>query len=241
MDTADHYSTYSKYYDEIVEKRRDFDAIAHTLATLIGKRKSILDIGIGTGSVVEKLLQVMPQHCEFWGIDNSRSLLEQARAKPGLSGVQLHLADVLDFNLRRDFEAAYSRGGAFFFMGSPEETIFASHLLSQEDNLRALNSTAKHLQPSGLFLLSIVDFKQDEEKEIGDGVFYCRNTRRHTENGQQHLTIELSFKKDSVVIDQQVLKLFLMDCNKSQQMFLEAGFHHLGLSPDGTYHMYTKK
>lgn len=242
MNTSSSYDTYAKYYDEIVEKRRDFGAIAKTLADLIGDRKKVLDIGVGTGSVIEKLLQLNPQQYEFWGIDNSKPLLDKAKAKfESNSQVHLHLEDVLDFDLGQTFEVIYSRGGAFFFMGNTEEILFASHILSRGDNLNALKSTAKHLQASGTFLLSVVDFKRDEDKELDNGITYRRRTKRTAENGHEYLTINLSFETEGKVIGDQTLKLLLMKRDAFQEMLSEAGFQFNSISSGSQYYIYSKK
>lgn len=74
-------SLYSKYYDEISEKRPDVKTITRTLATLIGKRKKVLEIGVGTGLYIQELLEINPQQYEIWGIDNSEHTYHMHSAK----------------------------------------------------------------------------------------------------------------------------------------------------------------
>ncbi|NET26659.1 hypothetical protein [Okeania sp. SIO1I7] len=92
-------------------------------------------------------------------------------------------------------------------MYDPKENVFASHLLSREDNLKALKRIAKHLQESGLFVLSIVNFKAYMNTELKSGVIYYPKAERKTENGQEYLDINISFEKNGEIVDRQNLKL----------------------------------
>lgn len=239
MNASDSYDIYSKYYDSIVDQRRDFGKIAQGLSHLMGDRKKILEIGVGTGLVVEKLIQIQTCQYEIWGIDNSPSLLEQARKKlEHLSQVHLYLSDVLDFELKQEFEAIYSRGGAFFLIKKDGQIFFASHLLSRVENLQALTQVKAHLQSQGLFLLSLVDFKQDEARQIESDITYRRQTAIQLENNQKSLTIELSFERGNKILGKQIIKLLLIDANDFQKMFAEAGLQMLEISADGQYYLY---
>ncbi|MEB3343622.1 class I SAM-dependent methyltransferase [Okeania sp.] len=100
METTNNYDLYSKYYDEVSHKRYDYPAIARTIATFIGQRKTVLEIGVATGSVVQELLHINPQQYEIWGIDNNALLIEQEKAKLGSEDrVHFYVQDILDFNL----------------------------------------------------------------------------------------------------------------------------------------------
>ncbi|MBC6478187.1 MAG: class I SAM-dependent methyltransferase [Hormoscilla sp. GM7CHS1pb] len=46
-----------KYYDNLLTSGYfDFDALANTLYNLLGARRKVLDIGVGTGLLTEKML-----------------------------------------------------------------------------------------------------------------------------------------------------------------------------------------
>ena len=200
----------------------------------------MLEIGVGTGLTVEKLLELDPQY-EIWGIDNSEPLLDRAKAKlKSTNRARLSLQDVLDFNLEQDFEAIYSRGGAILFIKRNQKYMFCSHLLGKDDNLKALKNIAQHLQKSGIFILSCAEYSE-HEKELGNGITHHRRADIQTENGDKYLILDFSFKKNAEIIDRQILKLFLMDYDHSQEIFAEAGLQPLNISADGEYHIYTKK
>lgn len=241
MNQSESYDVYSEYYDSIVSERRDFVAIAKALADLIGDRQRILEIGVGTGLVIEKLIQTRAGHYEIWGIDNSQPLLEQAKSKlKNFEQVHLYLCDVLDFNLRQAFEAIYSRGGPFFVIAKDRERFFASHLLDRKDNLKALVNVKQHLQENGLLLLSIVDFKHDEERALESGVIYRRQTDIQVEDNLKKLTITLAFEKAGTTIGNQEINLSLMSVDEYSAMFADAGLKLKEISPDNQYLIYTK-
>ncbi|MBC6454297.1 MAG: methyltransferase domain-containing protein [Hormoscilla sp. SP5CHS1] len=92
----DQYQQLAKYYDDLVQKNRDYQAIANHLAEIIGDNRNLLSIGIGTGLVVECLLEVEPRY-NITGVDNSQSLLDIAKKKLG-EKVNLHCQSVSDLN-----------------------------------------------------------------------------------------------------------------------------------------------
>lgn len=240
MNRNNNYDVLSKYYNEMVDKNRDYGRIARTLATLIGDRRKLLDIGVGTGLVVEELIQINPEY-EIWGIDNSEPLLEQAKSQlKSVNQVHLYREDVIDFNLEQDFEVIYSRGGAILFVDNNREHLFTSHLLGKNDNRKALKCIAKHLQTSGLLILSSGEYG-NHTKELGNGVTHHRRAYQQTENEQQYLILDFSFQKNGEIIDRQILKLFQMDYDAAQELFTEVGLEPLNISADGQYHMYIKK
>lgn len=242
MVTSNSYNVYSEYYDAIVDERRDFGAIADVLAGLIGNRKKLLEVGVGTGLVVEKLIQHQSHDYEIWGIDNSQPLLEKAKEKlKPFNTAHLYLSDVLDFDIKEEFEAIYSRGGAFFFIEKEGQRLFASHLLDKQANLKALVQIRKHLQEQGIFLVSIVDFKHDEERNIKDEVIYRRETHIDFEDGQTILNIQLSFEKQSVMIGEQNIRLLLMNSEEHQELFDMAGLQQLAAPKSDQYCIYVEK
>ncbi|NER05097.1 MAG: class I SAM-dependent methyltransferase, partial [Okeania sp. SIO3C4] len=66
----DQYQGLAKFYDQCVPQYRNYDQIATELAQVIGEARDLLDIGIGTGLIVENLLQIEPAY-KITGIDTS--------------------------------------------------------------------------------------------------------------------------------------------------------------------------
>ena len=233
------YEFLSKYYDEIMQNTRDYARLTQSLATLINERTKLLEIGVGTGLVVNHLLQINPQY-EIWGIDNSESLLEQAKSKfEAFNQVHLCLQDVSTLNLEQDFEVIYSRGGVMFFMAHDREYFLGSHLLNRNDNLNALKRITKHLQVSGLFILSSGRYPSYYADVLKDGIIFHRKSSPHTQNGQKYSMVDFSYTKNDIV-NKQSYKIFLMSYEDYQELFAEAGLKPLRISDDGEYHIYQK-
>ena len=107
------------------------------LAELLKHRKSVLELGVGTGLLAEKLIQKLPD-LEFVGMDFTPSMLEQARERLGES-VNLVEQNVLFMELEKTFDTIFSNGGVWYFIeNSEDEYIFCSHLPNIGDNLNGL-------------------------------------------------------------------------------------------------------
>lgn len=103
----------------------------------LNKKKSILEIGVGTGRLA---IRTAPLCGEFYGIDISSKTIE--RAKENLSGeanATLLCGDFLTYNFPKTYDVIYS---SLTFM----------HI---EDKQKAINKVAALLNDNGKFVLSI--------------------------------------------------------------------------------------
>lgn len=110
--------------------------------TRIGEENSgarVLEVGCGTGRVTGTLA---PRVRSVTAVDLSPDMLRRARRKFAPDGpVQLVRADVLDLPLRRGFDLAVAANGVF------------SHLLRDDERLRALRQIRERLRPGGTMLV----------------------------------------------------------------------------------------
>ena len=127
----DQYQKISQFYDDFVRRNRNYFAIATELSEIIRDNRDLLEIGIGTGLIADHLLQIEPSY-QITGIDNSESLLQQAKTRLGQKA-HLYCQSVSELDLGQKFDIAYSRGGAWTLLNDQSETMLASHLLSSED------------------------------------------------------------------------------------------------------------
>lgn len=132
---SDQYQTLAKFYDDFVQKNRDYHSIAIKLSAIIGDARDLLDIGVGTGLLVDYLLQIEPSY-NITGIDTSESLLEQAKNRLG-NKVNLYCQDVCKLDIDKEFDVVYSRGGAWTFVDDEFETMLASHIFNLNEIGRA--------------------------------------------------------------------------------------------------------
>lgn len=87
-----YYDTFAPFYDSFYEPV-DYDAwtalIQQQIDTTVPSPRKILDVGCGTGSILQRLAKHSAQSC--FGVDISRQMLLQAREKLKLAGVQQQL------------------------------------------------------------------------------------------------------------------------------------------------------
>lgn len=106
----------------------------------------ILELGCGTGRVLVPLARA---GYEITGLDNSPAMLARSRQRLTAQSPQVRArvnlirADVRDFALAQRYTLAVFALNGFM------------HLLSLEDQLRALRCTYRHLVPGGKFILDL--------------------------------------------------------------------------------------
>jgi SAM-dependent methyltransferase len=105
----------------------------------------ILELGAGSGRVAISLAQ---SGFDVTGIDTSPSMLEQASRRVASLGklkgkLDLIEADMTAFDLSRRFGMVFVAANTF------------QHLLTTKDQAACLSRVAAHLQPGGLFAMSI--------------------------------------------------------------------------------------
>ena len=125
----------------------------------------VLELGCGTGRVT---LPIAQSGVDIVGLDNSKGMLEQARAKArlledGHGDINLHLGDMRNFSLGRTFPLVIIPFRGFLA------------LLSVEDQVRCLTSIREHLEPDGRLIFNI--FVPDPQMlvEDEDAAFHLRD------------------------------------------------------------------
>jgi SAM-dependent methyltransferase len=126
-------------YDPLYATFKDYPAEVERLRELIGERvpeaRTLLDVACGTG----KHLELLRAHFDVAGLDLDPALL--AIALERLPGVELHEADMTDFDLGRRFDVV--------------TCLFSSigYVLTRERLDAAVAAMARHLEPGGLLIV----------------------------------------------------------------------------------------
>lgn len=104
------------------------------------KEAKILELCCGTGRLTVPIAKAGYNIC---GVDNTSSMLEQAKVKASEAGLEINFieADIRSLNLQEKFD--------FIFI--PFNSIH--HLYKNEDLFKAFNGVKNHLKEGGLFLL----------------------------------------------------------------------------------------
>lgn len=178
MDENKYSESISQWYDRIMEAGYyDHDGVADALAKILGHRKKILELGIGTGLLARRLSAM---GYEVSGIDFTKSMLDIARKRLG-NKVKLYEQNVIGLNLPETYEAAVSEGGVWLATRDSEGRIFLeSHIIYLKQNILGMKNVADHLSAKGLLILGIQPAHKDwEGLELRDGAVYSQKVRYH--------------------------------------------------------------
>ncbi|NET42622.1 class I SAM-dependent methyltransferase [Okeania sp. SIO2B3] len=212
----DQYQELAKFYDKFVQQNRNYYEIATELAQIIGEVRNLLDIGIGTGLIVENLLQIEPAY-KITGIDTSEPLLEEAQKRLGQK-VDLYCQSVSELDIGKKFDVAYSRGGAWTFVNYESETMLASHIFSSEDIQKSFNCVAKHLQPGGLLIISCSNAYGDNLVELDNDIVHKRIATTELIENERYAILDYLFYQNEKLLTQQTLKLKLLSHQTCRMM-----------------------
>jgi SAM-dependent methyltransferase len=134
-------STYGEHmadiYDEMHSQRLDTSATVAFLEQLAGDGP-VLELAIGTGRVA---LPLAARGIHVDGIDASPAMVAKLRAKPGGDAISVTMGNFADVPVT----------GSYRLVFLVFNTLFA--LLTQEDQLRCFQNTARHLTDDGVFVV----------------------------------------------------------------------------------------
>ncbi|NEQ38415.1 MAG: class I SAM-dependent methyltransferase [Okeania sp. SIO3I5] len=233
----DQYQGLAKFYDKFVQQNRNYYEIATELAEIIGEARDLLDIGIGTGLIVENLLQIEPAY-KITGIDTSESLLEEAQKRLGKK-VDLYCQSVAELDIGKKFDVAYSRGGAWTFVNYDSETMLASHIFSSEDIQKSFDCVAKHLQAGSLLIISSSNAYGDNLVELDNGIVHKRIATTELIENERYAILDYLFYQNDELLEKQTLKLKLLSHKTCTMMLEKAGFIEKDIN-QGKYYTYLK-
>jgi SAM-dependent methyltransferase len=172
------YSAMAADYDFIMkggetgEPYYDYAAIAGQLAAVDVPR--VLELGAGTGLVLEALLDLRADYEMVTGVDLTPAML--AIARPRLARwpqVDLRQQDVTDLDLGGVYDIIWSYGGPWYLIRVPGGGYqLISHLNDDDRNARSLQRAAGHLADGGRFLLGVQGRHRTYSKPLGDGTVY---------------------------------------------------------------------
>ena len=169
------YSNMASYYDVIMTSGYyDYAKIVDSLV-LQDSIEKVLEIGCGTGLILEELARRKPS-IQISGIDLTAPMLAIAkeRLKP-FKNVVLSQQDVCNLSLPSAHNVAFSYGGVWYFViDGDKEPFLVSHISDHEANLQGLEKMAQHIAPHGTLLLGIQGPHHDYETVISNGMKYSQ-------------------------------------------------------------------
>ncbi|MBU1137092.1 class I SAM-dependent methyltransferase [Patescibacteria group bacterium] len=132
------YNSFAKFYDAVMGNRSlEYKIVKDLILKYHQKSEKVLEIGCGTGSILEKL----SRKYQVCGIDISKEMLNIAKKK--MPHIRLFRQDMTKFVILEKFDVILC--------------LFDSinHLINYEDWKKVFLNTKKHLKDSGIFIFDI--------------------------------------------------------------------------------------
>ncbi len=207
--------------------------MAQELALLLGKKRHLIELGVGSGLMAEVLIKQIPD-LVLTGIDFSSALLEQARQRLG-NAVQLIEEDVLHMNLGVLFEAAYSSGGVWCLSEVEQEYWLYSHLPEMDDNVQGLQNVARHLKKGGTLFLSVQENHENKTLKLSDNVVYSQDVK---DLGEGCIDKNYFFMREGVLIAQHYGRFRFFNAKETESFLNECGFEFKTIGPQKRFLVY---
>jgi len=169
------YTNMSAYYDLIMTSGYyDYQKIVENI-TRNDSFGSVLEIGCGTGLILEELGQRQP-NAEIMGVDLTEAMLSIASNRlQQFPNISLSLENVTDFDLNKSYDLAFSYGGVWYFVvDGDKEPFLVSHLSQEQDNHQGLARVSSHVNTGGRLLLGTQGPHHDYEKPVSNGMVYSQ-------------------------------------------------------------------
>ena len=236
------YTNITDYYDLLMTQGYyDYQRLANAVYSLMkDNRKKILELGVGTGLLGEKLKRLAPE-TEFTGVDMTSSMLNTARKRLAEWG-NLVEADVYEMNLQETFDIAVSNGGVWEINQRGDRADLGNEMKNIDEDIKGLTNVAKHLDRNGLLLLSIQGEHKNYQQSLPTGIIYSQEIEKIGENDEME-SIEKSyfFKREEEILAQQTLNLNYIKQWKKEEIMEQAGFNFVSVDESQKFHIYRKK
>ena len=164
------YKEMAKYYD-LFYYNKSYKKEVKFLVKIIGNRKSILDVGCGTG-IHMNLLEEKGYHVD--GLDLNDGMLNIARNR--ING-NLYEGNLLDYNINKTYDAIISMFAVF------------NHLKNYDELEIGIINWYNHLSENGVLIIDLHNGRSDGKKEslyknckrIMSWIFDAKTFREHTD------------------------------------------------------------
>lgn len=235
------YKEITDYYDLwVTSGYYEYLSIAKEAHSIVGDSRQILELGVGTGLLVEKYIELDPT-CEFTGIDFTASMLEIAKKRLG-NQAKLIEADAVTMDLNAKFDVAISNGGVWGILDKDDQWQFGGHVPGVEANRQGLENVARHLREGGLLLLHLQKPHDNFDKELAGGIVYSQLI----EEGKETVDFRTQektyfFKKNGEILAQDRVTITIFKPEISRKLLSEAGFDFQGSSNGDRFAIYKKR
>ncbi|NEQ77715.1 MAG: class I SAM-dependent methyltransferase [Okeania sp. SIO2C9] len=214
------YFEIANYYDNLLTSGYfDYDFLSKTLHNLLGARRKVLDIGVGTGLLTEKMLSLA--NYNIVGVDFSPRMLEIAKKRLAISDVRLICQDIIKFETEEKFEAIVSTGGVICIVEEDGEYRIFSHITNPEKNKQLLAKLHSHLDEGGLLALGIQRPHTKYKKEIKDKIFYEQKIKKEGNYLDKWYVFS---QANGEILSEQFCRFYFFDGLHTAKVLTDAGF-----------------
>lgn len=235
-----YYQKIAGYYDALMESGYyDHAKLAQTVHSVIGSGKKVLEIGVGTGKMVEELAAIDPSS-DFCGVDFSGAMIEIANRRLS-NRFPMVECDISTMELDQTFDVVLSCGGAWIVQKSDEGLCLGTHLFSPDKDRLGFEKVSKHLETGGRLVLSVHPPHTDRQLEMDNGMVYSQKVGDY-QGGTDHFYLEktYSFLQGDETLAEETMTLGFYKENIFQPMFTGAGFKPLGLTETEEFFVFEK-
>jgi SAM-dependent methyltransferase len=217
------YTNMSAYYDLIMTSGYyDYQKIVENI-TRNNSFGSVLEIGCGTGLILEELGQRQPG-ADIMGVDLTEAMLSIASERlQQFPNISLSLQNVTNFDLKKRYDLAFSYGGVWYFVvDGDNEPFMVSHLYQEESNHQGLSRVASHVNTGGRLLLGIQGPHCDYEKPVSNGMLYSQKIEPTEHGFIKHYYLA---ERDEVVMAQ-TINYRTYRWSETLSLLAQYGFEH---------------
>ncbi len=186
---------FARFYDVIYDEVRNDADHDYFLNKMFEARGPVLEVGVGTGRF---FMDALNQGTDIYGIDFSPEMIRVLKSKlPAKEHHRVTVQNICSLNLNNQFDLTVAPFRVFM------------HLLSVEDQLKALNAVHAHLKPGGRFIFDLfvpnlkmlhegLDQKRDFEGEYEPGKKLIRYSSMQADpvNQISHVTFKLVWDEE---------------------------------------------
>ncbi len=232
------YTNMSAYYDLIMTSGYyDYQKIVENI-TKDSSFGSVLEIGCGTGLILEELGQRQPG-AEIMGVDLTEAMLSIASERlQQFPNISLSLENVTQFDLKKRYDLAFSYGGVWYFVvDGDNEPFMVSHLYQEEDNHQGLGRVSDHVTTGGRLMLGIQGPHHDYAKPVSNGMIYSQKIEPAEHGFIKHYYLA----DDAGVVMAQTINYRTYHWSEALSLLSAHGFEHDAEAANGSHFISFRK
>ena len=232
------YTDLAEYYDALMTSGYyDHAGYAKALHHILAGRKTVLDIGVGTGLLVEQLMKI--NEYDVTGVDFSPDMIRQAQKRLAHYPVELICDDIQNYTPGKVFLSAISMGGVFTFAYLPVEKQYRlySYCLKKEACFALLRKIYHLLKDDGILCISIQHSRGNSELLIKDNITYTQSLEFSGNIAQKSYV----FSREGKVLSEQTLKMLFFNDSEYLSLFESAGFVYSDMGESGKFFVFNKQ